>query len=287
MKYGLADRTVAITGAAGGLGADLAKALRARGARIALLDLNPDAVCELADHLGGDGVARGWRADVRDLDNLDQVMTEVAAHFERLDVVVAGAGLGSAIGPITGMTHEEWERTIDVNLNGVWRTFKAALPHVAYQRGHLLAVASMASFIHSPLHAPYSASKAGVLALCNSLRPELRQFGVTVGSAHPSFFRSLMVDEVLDDPVARSVWHDFGGLFKLVPREVVVQAIVKGIERRAEQIVVPKRFAVTAKAPGLFRPSVERFIFSDSRVMQAITHYVAQQLDDARIPRES
>jgi NAD(P)-dependent dehydrogenase (short-subunit alcohol dehydrogenase family) len=287
MKYDLADRTVAITGAAGGLGADLAEALAAKGARIALLDLNPDAVCELADHLGGDSVARGWRADVRDLDNLDQVMTEVAAHFERLDVVVAGAGIGSAIGPIPGTTHEEWERTIDVNLNGVWRTFKAALPHVAYQRGHLLAVASMASFIHSPLHAPYSASKAGVLALCNSLRPELRQFGVTVGSAHPSFFRSLMVDEVLDDPVARSVWHDFGGLFKLVPREVVVQAIVKGIERRAEQIVVPKRFAVTAKAPGLFRPPVERFIFSDSRVMQAITHYVAQQLGDARIPRES
>ena len=138
MKYDLADRTVAITGAAGGLGADLAKALRARGARIALLDLNPNAVCELADQLGGDSVARGWRADVRDFDNLDQVMTEVAAHFERLDVVVAGAGIGSAIGPITGMTHEEWERTIDVNLNGVWRTFKAALPHIAYQRGHLL-----------------------------------------------------------------------------------------------------------------------------------------------------
>ena len=103
MKYDLADRTVAITGAAGGLGADLAKAMRARGARIALLDLNRDAVCELADRLGGDSVARGWRADVRDLDNLDQVMTEVAAHFERLDVVVAGAGIGSAIGPITAL----------------------------------------------------------------------------------------------------------------------------------------------------------------------------------------
>jgi len=278
MKYDLADRTVAITGAAGGLGADLAKALRTQGARVALLDLNADAVRELADQLGSESVARGWRADVSNFDDLDQVMTEVAAHFERLDVVVAGAGIGSAIGPITGMTPEEWERTIDVNLNGVWRTFKAAVPHVAYQRGHLLAVASMASFVHSPLHAPYSASKAGVWALCNSLRPELRQIGVTVGSAHPSFFRSLMVDEVLDDPVARSVWNDFGGLFKLVPRQTVVDAIVKGIERRAEQIVVPKRFAVTAKAPGLFRPSVERFIFQDSRVTQAITHYIAQQL---------
>ena len=69
MKYDLADRTVAITGAAGGLGADLAKAMRARGARIALLDLNRDVVCELADRLGG----------------------------------VAGAGISSAIGPITAL----------------------------------------------------------------------------------------------------------------------------------------------------------------------------------------
>jgi short-subunit dehydrogenase len=146
----------------------------------------------------------------------------------------------------------------------------------------------MASFVHSPLHAPYSASKAGVWALCNSLRPELRQFGITVGSVHPSFFRSLMVDEVLDDPVARSVWNDFGGLFKLVPRATVVHAIVRGIERRSEQIVVPKRFTVTAKAPGFFRPLVERFIFQDSRVMQAITHYTTKQPSgDARIPHHS
>ena len=273
MKYDLTNRTVAITGAAGGLGRDLAKALRAKGASVALLDLNADAVRELADDLGDESVARGWQTDVRNLDNLTGVMDEVAAHFEGLDVVVAGAGTGGPIGPIAGMAPGDWERTIDVNLNGVWRTFKAALPHVAFQRGHLLAVASMASFVHSPLHSPYSASKAGVLGMCNSLRPELRQFGVTVGSAHPSFFRSFMVDEVLDDPVARNVWNDFGGLFKLVPRETVVNAIVGGIERRAEQIVVPRRFTASAKVSGLFRPLVERFVFPDSRVMQAIAHF--------------
>lgn len=81
MKYDLADRTVAITGAAGGLGADLAKALRTRGARVALLDLNADAVRELADQLGSESVARGWRADVSNFDDLDQVMTEVNSPF--------------------------------------------------------------------------------------------------------------------------------------------------------------------------------------------------------------
>jgi NAD(P)-dependent dehydrogenase (short-subunit alcohol dehydrogenase family) len=70
MKYDLTNRTVAITGAAGGLGRDLAKALRAKGASVALLDLNADAVRELADDLGDESVARGWQTDVRNLDNL-------------------------------------------------------------------------------------------------------------------------------------------------------------------------------------------------------------------------
>jgi NAD(P)-dependent dehydrogenase (short-subunit alcohol dehydrogenase family) len=289
MKYDLTNRTVALTGAAGGLGRDLAKALRTRGASVALLDLNADAVGDLAESLGDESVARGWKADVRDLDNLNEVMDEVAAHFEGLDVVVAAAGTGGPIGPIAGMAPGDWERTIDINLNGVWRTFKAALPHIAFQRGHLLAVASMASFVHSPLHSPYSASKAGVLGMCNSLRPELRQFGVTVGSAHPSFFRSLMVDEVLDNPVARNVWNDFGGLFKLVPRETVVDNIVAGIERRAEQIVVPRLSTPTAKLSGLFRPLVERFVFQDSRIMQAISHFATSiGSDDSELsPEES
>ena len=82
MKYDLTNRTVAITGAAGGLGRDLAKALRAKGASVALLDLNADAVRELADDLGDESVARGWQTDVRNLDNLTGVMDEVAAHFE-------------------------------------------------------------------------------------------------------------------------------------------------------------------------------------------------------------
>jgi len=121
------------------------------------------------------------------------------------------------------------------------------------------------------------------------LRPELRQFGVTVGSAHPSFFRSLMVDEVLDNPVARNVWNDFSGLFKLVPRETVVDAIVAGIERRAEQIVVPRLFTPTAKLSGLFRPLVERFVFQDSQIMQAISHFATSiGSDDSELsPAES
>jgi hypothetical protein len=98
-----------------------------------------------------------------------------------------------------------------------------------------------------------------------------------------------MVDDVLDDPVARNVWNDFSGLFKLVPRETVVDAIVEGIERRAEQVVVPRRFIPTAKDSGLFRPLVERFVFQDSRIMQAISHFATSigSGDAALSPEES
>ena len=63
-----------------------------------------------------------------------------------------------------------FDRVIDINLNGVWRTFRAALPHVQKQQGYLLAISSMGAFFHSPLQSSYTASKAGVWALCDSLR---------------------------------------------------------------------------------------------------------------------
>jgi NAD(P)-dependent dehydrogenase (short-subunit alcohol dehydrogenase family) len=186
MRYDLDGRTVAVTGAGGGLGIALAEALRAQGARVALLDLDADRVQAQAAGLGDTRTARGWAADVRDLDGLTSVMGEVREHFGRLDVAVAAAGV---LGPVTALsaaTATDWDRVIEVNLGGVWRTFKAAAPHVTEQRGHLLAMSSMIGYIHPPMLGAYAASKAGVWALCDALRLELRTTGVTVGSVHPS-----------------------------------------------------------------------------------------------------
>lgn len=140
MKYDVAGRTVAITGAAGGLGSALAKALRARKAKVALLDLNLDMVSADAESLGGPTVARGWYANVRDLTSLKEAMQGVVDHFGRLDVVIAAAGMGDVIAPLSMTEEVDWERIIDINLNGVWRTFKAAGPHVEQQKGHLMAI---------------------------------------------------------------------------------------------------------------------------------------------------
>ena len=270
MRYDLAGRTVAITGAGGGLGVALAEALRAKNANIALLDLDASRVEAQAERLGNGRLARGWAADVRDLENLTDVMREVREHFGRLDVVIAGAGV---LGPVTALsatTAPDWDRVIDVNLNGVWRTFKAAAPHVAEQRGHLLAMSSMVGLIHPPMLGSYAASKAGVWALCDALRLELATEGVTVGSVHPIIFRTPMIGDALDSPAAVELVNDFRGVFQTVPLETVVADIVRGLERRSARVVSPRRLRPAALAPGLAQAVVDRAFFRPASIRRAV-----------------
>jgi NAD(P)-dependent dehydrogenase (short-subunit alcohol dehydrogenase family) len=249
--YHLAGRTIVITGSTGGLGSELAHALRARGAKLALFDVNEADVAAQADELGGSSVAFHSQVDVRDLDSLQEAMDRAAAHFGRIDVVVANAGVAT-VGTLATLDPAEFERLIEINLTGVWRTFRAGLTHVEKQRGYLLAISSMAAFVHSPLQAPYTASKAGVWALCDSIRLELRHLGVAVGSVHPTFFPTPMMDSVNDSDAATILWGgNKRGLWKMVPREQVVDGIVAGIERRAKAVVVPKSYSLVAKAPGI------------------------------------
>ncbi|MDX3245253.1 SDR family NAD(P)-dependent oxidoreductase [Streptomyces sp. ME18-1-4] len=269
-RYDLAGRTVALTGSTGGLGAALARALRGRGANLALLDLSLAATTAQAQDLGDETVARGWHADVRDLAGLQQAMDEAATHFGRLDIVIAGAGIDT-MAPMATIDPSAYERVIDVNLNGVWRTFRTALPHVEAQRGYLLAISSMAAFVHSPLQISYTASKAGVWAMCDSLRLEVRHLGVAVGSAHPTFFRTPMMDDVTADPAGHALWGgNSKGLWKMVPLEKVIAGIVRGIERRADRVVIPRSLTLTANAPGLFRPILERVGFRPQTVQRAL-----------------
>ena len=268
--YNLAGRTVAITGSTGGLGAAVAEALRERGANLALLDLDQTAVDKQAADLGGETVARGWVANVRDLESLQSAMAQAAEHFGRLDVVIANAGIDT-MAPLATIDPAAFERVIDINLNGVWRTFRAGLPFVQEQRGYLLAISSMAAFVHSPLQGSYTASTPGVWALCDGTRLELRHLGVGVGSIHPTFIKTPMMDEVVADPAGNTLWGgNEKGMWKFMPREQVVANIVAGIERRANIVISPKANTMIAKMPGIFRPVVERIGFRGTTIPDAI-----------------
>lgn len=268
-RYNLAGRTVAITGSTGGLGSALATALRARGANLALLDMDEDASRIQAEAFGAPTVARSWRVDVRDYENLETVMNEVRDHFGAVDVVIAGAGITS-MAPMSRLDPAVAERVIDINLLGVWRTFRAAMPHIQERRGYMMAISSMAAFIHSPLQTPYTASKAGVWALCDSLRLEMRDSGVGVGSVHPTFFHTAMMDDTIADPAGNALWGgNAKGLWKMVDLETVIRDVVTGIERRSDTIVVPKSNRIVAKAPALFRPIIEKFGFPGDTIARA------------------
>lgn len=223
----------------------------------------------MAIELAGAEVAAGWVANVRSIESLETALKEAARHFGGIDVVVAGAGVSSTIA-LEYLDSATFDQVIDINLNGVARTFRAALPHVKARQGYLLAISSMAAFVHSPLNTAYTASKAGVWALCDSLRLELRQHGIGVGSLHPTFFQTPMMEEVIDVPSSTLVWNKHQGIWKFVSLEKVVAALVDCIEKRHDLVAVPRSQSLAAKAPGLVRRLVERIGFDSERVAREV-----------------
>ena len=187
MSWDLDGRVALITGGASGIGAELARQLARKGMRIGLIDRDGEQL---------DAIVPGAEtavADVRDAEQLTAAIDDLARRLGGIDVAVANAGIATG-GPLRMVAPETVEETIDVNLLGVWRTARAALPHVLERRGHLLLVASAAAVLPAAGLGAYSASKAGVEALGRALRVELRPHGVSVGVAYYLFLDTPMVE---------------------------------------------------------------------------------------------
>ena len=229
MTWNLDGRVALITGAASGIGAELARRLAARGMRLALLDRNAEGLAAVAAELPG---ARTAVADVRDARALTAAIDELAGRTGGIDVCVANAGIASS-GPLRLADPETVEETIEVNLLGVWRTVRAALPYVLERRGHLLLISSAAAVLPPGGLAAYSAAKAGVDALGRSLRIELRAHGVSVGVAYYLFLNTPMVTQAPNQPPRGRL------ITRVWPLEPAVARTVTAIERRARAISHP------------------------------------------------
>jgi len=268
-RYSLEDRVIVMTGATGGLGRAATAALLARNARLALLDIDQETVQRMARDLGAPDRVAGWAADVRSMEGLTTVMAQVAEHFGGIEVAIAGAGI-NITGSMEMLDPDDFDRVIDINLNGVWRTFKSALPYVKKRKGYLLAISSMAAFVHSPLYAQYPASKAGVWAMCDSIRLELESAGVDVGSLHPTFFQTPMMEAEDAGFLSKHVWNDHQGMWKFVPIEEVIDGLIACIEQRRDVMTVPRRHQIIALAPGLARRFAESFGFDRRQTQTAL-----------------
>ncbi|MGH3623543.1 MAG: SDR family oxidoreductase [Sciscionella sp.] len=257
-KSDMTGTVVLITGAARGIGAGVARQLAGQGARLALVGLEADELAEVAEECGAaTGMAMHIKADVTDWDALNRAVGEVVAEFGRIDVLMANAGIAAA-GFIRSMDPAAFEKVIEVDLLGVWRTVRVALPHLIESRGYCLIVSSMAAVVHLPGNAPYNAAKAGVEAFGNTLRAEVRHFGVAVGIAHPTWISTDMVNSADEHPVFGPLrTGSLGPLGKTYPLSVAVQAFSAGMARRARTIHIPRSLFGMKLIRALVPPVVE------------------------------
>ncbi|ULP37843.1 mycofactocin-coupled SDR family oxidoreductase [Mycolicibacterium rufum] len=204
----LEGRVALVTGAARGQGRAHAARLAGDGADIVAIDVckpisdtvtypmpTADDLAEtarLVEEAGRKVIAR--EIDIRDLGAQQQLVADAMEQFGRLDIVVANAGILSW-GRIWEMSEEQWDTVIDVNLNGTWRTIKAAVPAMieAGNGGSIIIVSSSAGTKATPGNAHYSASKHGLVALTNALAIEAGEFGIRVNSIHPYSIDTPMV----------------------------------------------------------------------------------------------
>ncbi len=230
----LEGRRVLITGAARGIGAALAERLHARGARVALAGLEEDALAEVAARCGG---APWGHCNVTNRDEVEAAVAAAVGALGGLDVVVANAGVAAQL-PLVGGDPAVFERTLAVNLLGVYYTLRAAGPHISHDNGYALPVSSLAAAAHAPMLGAYSASKAGVEALGNTLRAELLQTGAKVGVAYFA--------ELGTDMTSRGFSTEAAGKMKFVARQRVaplkagIDALERGIARRSRLVYAPR-----------------------------------------------
>lgn len=230
----LEGQVAVVTGAARGVGELLARKVSARGAKVALVGLEPDELKRVSERLHGE--SEHWHADVTDHEAMARVAQEVKERFGKVDIVVANAGVATG-GPFLDSDPVAWQRVIEVNLIGSAVTGRAFLPVLLESRGYFLQIASLAALTPAPMMTAYCASKAGAEAFAHSLRAEVGYRGVRVGVGYLSWTDTDMVrgadqDEVMRELRGRLPWP----LNRTYPLGPAVDRIVAGIERRSSHV---------------------------------------------------
>jgi NAD(P)-dependent dehydrogenase (short-subunit alcohol dehydrogenase family) len=275
-------KVVLITGGANGIGAATGAELARRGWTTVAADIDA----------AGDTIP----LDVTDATACERAVETVLERHGRLDAVWANAGIAS-FGPLHLTDPQAWERTIEVNLLGAFRTIHAALPAVIEARGYVAVTASLASFAPAPGLSAYGASKAGVEAMCNALRIELAPHGVAVGTIHPAWIDTEMVREGERELAAfqrlRAALRP--PFRRTYPLDGAAREIAEGFDRRARRICTPPfvRLAHVLRAAATTRaferdlvavaPDIER-LFAEQAAERGRLEASVTERTAARIP---
>ena len=220
---------VLLTGAASGIGRATAKALAARGYRLACLDRAKDLLEETVVSLEQTGASvMGAVADVRDREALKQAVNEAEAKLGPIDVLLACAGVGG-LSTAIDLDTLRLKEMLEVNVLGVAHAIEAVLPGmIERKKGHVVGISSVAGYRGMPWMPGYSATKAAVAIYLEGLRPALKRRGIIVTTVFPGFVRTALTEGT---PFRRPV--------KMLEPEQAAVWIVKAIDKKPRDCVFP------------------------------------------------
>ena len=232
-------RRVLVTGGSSGIGAATAAEFAARGCYVAVTGRDARALDRVAGAAGGVSIP----GDLREPGRPRRVVEAAAVALGGLDVVVSNAGVGWA-GPFAEMTDEEMDELLDVNLRAPAHVAHAALAHLRPGAGHLVFVGSIAGLLGVAGETWYSATKAGVAILADTLRAELRAEAIGL---------SLVIPGVVDTPYfdRRKVPYQRSSP-RPITAQVVAAAIANAVEQRRDTVIVPEWLGWPARLKGAF-----------------------------------
>ncbi len=277
--YDLNGKVALVTGAARGIGFETARQMHLRGAAVAVLDLDASEARDAAERIGPRAVGVG--ADVTDHGARQAAVAEIVEKLGGLDVAVANAGIAQKqFASVRGISGEEWERVFEVDMLGVWRTVRAALPQVVERRGQMVVISSVYAFANGMGNTPYAVAKAGVESLGRALRVELAPHGASATVAYFGWVDTKLIQDAFeqeDSDRIRELSPDF--LMKRITPDEAGAALVRGIEERAPRVFAPKWWRYVSALRGIVNPLLDRRMASDAKTQALIRDLDAKAVD--------
>jgi NAD(P)-dependent dehydrogenase (short-subunit alcohol dehydrogenase family) len=253
-----------------------------RGASVAVLDLAAAEAREAAERIGPRAIGVG--ADVADHGAMQAAVAETVEKLGGLDVAVANAGIAQKqFASVRSISGEEWERVFEVDLLGVWRTVRAALPQIVARQGQVVVVSSVYAFANGMGNTPYAVAKAGVESLGRALRVELAPHGASATVAYFGWVDTKLVQDAFEQEDSGRISElspDF--LMKRITPDEAGAALVRGIEERAPRMFAPKWWRYVSALRGIVNPLLDRRMESDAKTQALIRDLDAKAVDAAQ-----
>lgn len=208
-------KTALITGGGTGIGAAVARRIRAEGGNVALVGRRVEPLKAVADETG----ARAFAADAADGASMRAAVAAIAETFGGIDILIANAG-GHGVGPTVSMSDETWDTAVRLNLNTAFVSAREALPQLIASKGNIVVLASIAGLFAGPDAAGYVTTKHACIGLAKSLARDYGRFGVRTNTVCPGWVTTAMADEQMAVLVEKHGLETIEEAYALVTKDV-------------------------------------------------------------------